>query len=78
MDESPYTPEHILDALLAAGLGDIPQPLITPDQFARALAGETVHPTSHQKRQALTESGMSLRQDGGLPSRTIRYGKRRE
>jgi hypothetical protein len=39
-----YTRDDVLDKLIAAGLGDIEQPQITPDQFERAMAGEIVIP----------------------------------
>lgn len=37
-----YTPDAVLDKLIAAGLGDVPQSHITRDQFERAMRGEKV------------------------------------
>ena len=39
-----YTRDEVLDKLIAAGLGDIEQHRITPDQYKRAMAGEVVIP----------------------------------
>lgn len=38
------TPIHILDKLIAAGLGDIPQEDLTVRQFCDAMAGKAVKP----------------------------------
>jgi len=53
-----YTPNAILDKLIAAGLGDVEQTLIEPEQFEAAMRGETVTLTRQQKRRiANIESG---------------------
>jgi hypothetical protein len=47
--KNPYTASSLLDSLILAGLGDVDQDLLTPDQVARALAGESVSPTPSQR-----------------------------
>ncbi len=37
-----YTRDEVLDKLIAAGLGDTDQHLITQDEYRRAMAGEVV------------------------------------
>jgi hypothetical protein len=49
-----YTPNHVLDALIHAGLGDTPQHQITPDQLRRALAGEILK-SDKDRNQTMTK-----------------------
>src|SRR4051812_22380006 len=39
---SPYTDDAVLDALIAAGLGDVEREFITPSQYEAAMRGEVV------------------------------------
>ena len=44
-------PFEVLNALIRAGLGSVPQVMIDSDQFRRAMAGEKITPTKEQLRE---------------------------
>ena len=65
-----YTCDEVLDKLIAAGLGDIEQHRITPDQYKRAMAGEVVIP---QRPRAPASMGKCARCQGDKENRAWTY-----
>ena len=67
-------PFSVLDALIRAGLGSVPQVMIDRDQFRRAMAGEKVKPTKAQLREIRKRDSRPERIEYFRARRTARAG----
>jgi hypothetical protein len=47
----PYSPFEVLDKLVAAGLGDVPQCDISNKEYESAMRGEVARPPSRQEKK---------------------------
>lgn len=65
-------PFSVLDALIRAGLGSVPQVMIDRDQFRRAMAGEKIAPTAAQLREIRKRDSRPERIEYFRERRTVR------